>query len=177
MKAFLFTLVVLTQTTVFAAIKNQVCQSKAELKKEMTVISSNIANINTTRTPEGGPYKRQTYVCTNGECNIVYGTGYISKYEPTHPDADQEGYVKYPDINLETEMQNMITATRAYEKASDTCPLKSDDACERAQEKKATYKFLIKKLSNGPGANMGALINEIRKNSVAYKELNAQCKK
>ena len=92
-------------------------------------------------------------------------------------DAKSEGYVKFPDINLEKEMQHMIEATRAYEKAAETCPLTSDEACEAALEKKATYNFLIKKLSKDPSANMDALISEIKRTSLDYKELNSHCKK
>ena len=104
----------------------------------LDVISNNIANVNTTRTAEGGPYRRQ-YVTfeprsAEGEnafsrslkrqlqLNGVKVTG-ISKddsplrmvYEPGHPDADADGYVKMPNINIVTEMVDMMTASRAYE--------------------------------------------------------------
>ena len=104
----------------------------------MNTISSNIANINTTRTPEGGAYRRKDVVfeaipeaksfgdvlTTLPERNIqrVQVTDVVSdrkapllKYEPDHPDADERGYVAYPNINLMEEMTNMIQATRSYE--------------------------------------------------------------
>ncbi|MCH2533314.1 MAG: flagellar basal body rod protein FlgC [Bdellovibrionales bacterium] len=107
-------------------------------RMRMNTISSNIANINTTRTPEGGPYRRKDIVFeaipeakTFGEVltnqpdrmlNRVQVTDVnvdrkapILKYEPDHPDANEEGYVAYPNINLMEEMTNMIQATRSYE--------------------------------------------------------------
>ncbi|MBX2994337.1 MAG: flagellar basal body rod protein FlgC [Bdellovibrionaceae bacterium] len=108
-------------------------------RMRMNTISSNIANINTTRTPEGGPYRRKDIVfeampdarnfgeilgVTDPKANVqrVQVTDIISdtkapmmKYEPDHPDANEEGYVAYPNINLMEEMTNMIQATRAYE--------------------------------------------------------------
>tara|TARA_B100001248_G_scaffold262154_1_gene256419 strand:+ start:16670 stop:17104 length:435 start_codon:yes stop_codon:yes gene_type:complete len=103
----------------------------------MNTISSNIANINTTRTPEGGPYRRKDVVfeaipdaknfgeVLNKEQSKIARVQVtdvhvdrgapIAKYEPHHPDADENGYVYYPNINLMEEMANMIQATRAYE--------------------------------------------------------------
>ena len=123
-------------------------------------ISSNLANIETTRTEQGGPYKRQFAVFTanpqyNGiqlnqkpqslkgietNCNHfsipsktyvndmqLYNAGVsVSeiredsrppqlKYEPSHPDADSDGYVALPNVNIMQEMTDMISATRAYE--------------------------------------------------------------
>lgn len=107
-------------------------------KTRMNTISSNIANINTLRTAEGGPYRRKEVVLealpeanSFGEMltadptkamNRVQVTEVqndnskpIMKYEPDHPDADQNGMVAYPNINLMVEMADMIQATRAYE--------------------------------------------------------------
>jgi flagellar basal-body rod protein FlgC len=107
-------------------------------RMRMNTISSNIANINTTRSPEGGPYRRKDIVFESmpdaasfGEVltsqpqrdiNRVQVTDIISdrraplmKYEPDHPDANEDGYVAYPNINQMEEMANMITATRAYD--------------------------------------------------------------
>lgn len=104
----------------------------------MNTISSNIANINTTRTPEGGPYRRKDVVFESmpearnfGEMvtmppndNLqrvqvtdihVDDKGVDMRYEPDHPDANEDGYVAYPKINLMEEMANMIQATRSYE--------------------------------------------------------------
>lgn len=107
-------------------------------RMRMNTISSNIANINTTRTPEGGPYRRKDVVFeaipeakTFGEVLMsqpqrdtarvqvtdihVDRKAPVMKFEPDHPDADENGYVAYPNINLMEEMANMIQATRAYE--------------------------------------------------------------
>lgn len=103
----------------------------------MNTISSNIANINTTRTPEGGPYRRKDVVFESmpqkdnfaqilndqqRKVERVQVTDIhvdrkapLLKYEPDHADANEEGYVAYPNINLMSEMANMIQATRAYE--------------------------------------------------------------
>lgn len=111
----------------------------AAQRMRMNTISSNIANINTTRTPEGGPYRRKDIVVESipdarsfGEIimssdprhdvqrvqvvDVVSDTkAPILKYEPNHPDANEEGYVAYPNINHMEEMANMIMATRLYE--------------------------------------------------------------
>lgn len=107
-------------------------------RQRLNTISSNLANINTTRTPEGGPYRRKDVVFEAiadarnfGELvtqspNSDYQRVQVSdvvvdrkapllKYEPDHPDANPDGYVAYPNINLMEEMTNMIQATRAYE--------------------------------------------------------------
>jgi len=102
----------------------------AAQRAKMDVIVSNLANINTTRTPEGGPYKRQSIVFSSEPVNedfndilqmvkveeIVQDKGSIKRvFDPGHPDADAEGQVAMPDINTVTEMADMITANRAYE--------------------------------------------------------------
>jgi flagellar basal-body rod protein FlgC len=107
----------------------------------MDVISNNIANVNTTKTIDGGPYSRQRVVFEpRGEkagCMFpalfdktkkimdfsgVHVTGVIKDatppklvYDPGHPDANKEGYVAMPNVNIVKEMVDMISATRAYE--------------------------------------------------------------
>jgi flagellar basal-body rod protein FlgC len=104
-------------------------------RTRMNTIASNLANAKTTRTAEGGPYKRLDPVfqavplersgVVNPLGNAV-STVQVSKvqqdtrdpmlvYEPGHPDADASGYVRYPNVNVVEEMVNMITASRAYE--------------------------------------------------------------
>ncbi len=103
------------------------------------VVASNMANAETTRTADGGPYRRQHVVfAANGERSAFasqffsggqpepvpggvqvaavvtdQGSG-LRRYDPEHPDADKEGYVSYPDINPLTEMVDLMGATRAY---------------------------------------------------------------
>ncbi|WII72399.1 flagellar basal body rod protein FlgC [Bdellovibrio sp. 22V] len=111
----------------------------AAQRMRMNTIASNIANINTTQTPEGGPYRRKDVVFEampdaknfgeiitstdpHGSFQRVQVTDILSdrkapllKYEPDHPDANADGYVAYPNINLMEEMTNMIQASRSYE--------------------------------------------------------------
>lgn len=108
-------------------------------RMRLNTISSNIANIQTTQTPEGGPYRKKEVVFEampevknfgdilmstdpKSDFQRVQVTDVISdtkapllKYEPDHPDANDEGYVAYPNINLMEEMTNMIQASRSYE--------------------------------------------------------------
>lgn len=105
----------------------------------MDVISNNLANVNSTRTSEGGPYKRKLVVFEPRTEEGISFAQMLSKemkpvgsgvravriaeddapgntvYNPGHPDADAEGYVRLPNVNVVTEMVDMITATRAYE--------------------------------------------------------------
>lgn len=101
-------------------------------------ISQNLANVNTTRTSDGGPYVRKTVVFTEKNTtsfdkvlmttsglagNGVKVTKVIEDtetpmnmvYDPAHPDADENGYVTYPNVSTITEMTNLIDASRAYE--------------------------------------------------------------
>ncbi|NQT34104.1 flagellar basal body rod protein FlgC [bacterium] len=127
----------------------------AAQRRRLNNIAENLANINTTRTSEGGPYQRKITIITEinrktrfwkslakarlevttprighrgvesqGDernfsgvqaTDVRDGSPPILKYDPTHPDADQFGYVKMPNINIVKEMTNMITAQRAYE--------------------------------------------------------------
>ncbi|HHX23627.1 MAG TPA: flagellar basal body rod protein FlgC [Thermoanaerobacterales bacterium] len=101
----------------------------------LDVISNNIANVNTTRTEEGGPYRRQRVIFQESKTNGSFSNAfrkYQSKgvkavaidkddapfkllYDPNHPDADPSGYVRMPNVNIVTEMVDMISATRSYE--------------------------------------------------------------
>jgi flagellar basal-body rod protein FlgC len=115
----------------------------------MDVIANNLANVNTTRTPEGGPFKRQLVVFAqkqeaaqpdsldatsgsdaSGDTDAdpamsragVEAVGIVNDqgpdklvYDPSHPDADQNGYVHMPNIDVVKEMVDMMAASRAYE--------------------------------------------------------------
>ncbi|MBP9708492.1 MAG: flagellar basal body rod protein FlgC [Oligoflexales bacterium] len=110
----------------------------AAQRLRMNVLSSNLANAQTTSTAEGGPYKRKDVVFSavptgnrfedflggthNTQLqkvkvvNIHEDTAEPRKvHDPSHPDADEGGYVAMPNIQVMTEMVNMIAATRAYE--------------------------------------------------------------
>ncbi len=95
-------------------------------------ISQNLANVNTSRTPEGGPYIRRVPVFQQildeiGEEGKVKGGVKVVEiakdtssaprlvYQPDHPDADEDGYVAMPNVSVVREMADMMTASRAYE--------------------------------------------------------------
>jgi flagellar basal-body rod protein FlgC len=93
----------------------------------MDLISGNIANAETTRTPEGGPFRRQLalFMEMKDQDGTMRGVKVDKRvdddselrkvYEPDHPDADAEGYVSYPNVNVVMEMVDLIAASRAYE--------------------------------------------------------------
>lgn len=94
----------------------------------LDLIANNIANAQTTRTEGGGPYRRKSAVFAevlDRQQFLGRGVRVLSVsqdrtparlvYEPEHPDANAEGYVAYPNVNVIQEMVDMITATRAYE--------------------------------------------------------------
>jgi len=92
----------------------------------INVISSNLANANTTRGENNEPYRRKDVVfeqVLEGEFKngvkvkdiIEDEKPFILRYEPGHPDADEEGYVQYPNINPVEEMVNILEAQRSYE--------------------------------------------------------------
>lgn len=107
----------------------------------MDVISENVANANTTRTSDGTPYRRKivTFAQKGDQTdfskvlNRAMAHGYSGQgvkvvrthedfetemklvYDPSHPDADENGYVTYPNVNIISEMTDLIDASRAYE--------------------------------------------------------------
>ncbi|MDI1470934.1 MAG: flagellar basal body rod protein FlgC [Thermodesulfovibrio sp.] len=95
-------------------------------KIRLNVIASNLSNINSTRTPEGGPYRRKDVLFMSYMYDQISHGVDVYKivedqrpfrivFEPGHPDADKDGYVRYPNVNPMEEMINMISASRAYE--------------------------------------------------------------
>lgn len=106
----------------------------------MDVTANNVANAETTRTEDGGPYQRQQVVFIADQSNLntplsgslstkieTSGKGVRVQsiltddspgnrvYDPRHPDADEDGFVTYPNVNIVTEMTDMLSATRSYE--------------------------------------------------------------
>lgn len=97
----------------------------------MEVIANNIANANSTRGPDGDPYRRQDVVFAEvlgteiGGPKTLKGVEAVDVvedqsefprvYQPGHPDADAEGYVRLPNVQLPIEMVNLLTASRSYE--------------------------------------------------------------
>ena len=102
----------------------------------LNTISSNLANVETTSTPEGGPYKKKSVYFESQPMNFqkelegnmknaVQGVA-VTKiledesparkfYDPSHPDAKEDGYVEMPNISVLKEMVDMMSATRAYQ--------------------------------------------------------------
>lgn len=122
---------------------------------KLDTISTNIANVNTTRTEDGdGPYIKQTVEFEENLKRMTSGfTGDTSTrsagvritgvdadeenirmaYEPGHPDANEDGYVAYPNVDMADEMVNMMTAIRTYD-ANVTAVNSSKDMLKRALE-------------------------------------------
>ena len=138
----------------FAMIDQSGAAMQAE-RMRAEVVAANMANAETTRTPNGTPYRRQHVVFTTGAGDPSFANQFsgalkgnlslpvagaistsgsasgtapgvriaavvqdtappLKRYDPSHPDADGEGYVSYPDINPLTEMVDLMGATRAY---------------------------------------------------------------
>ena len=104
-------------------------------RTRVNVLASNIANAETTRTPEGGPYKRRDVVqIANSQPSsfssvldrmslqkpsvyaVVEDNADPKKvFQPGHPDADKDGYVSYPNINVVSTMTDLTSASRLYQ--------------------------------------------------------------
>ena len=118
---------------VFSALEVAASGLSAE-RGRMNAIAGNLANARTTRTEAGGPYKRLDPVFVSkpllgnafdpvlrqvakveiGSMATDTKPGQL-EYDPGHPDANAEGYVEYPNVNVVTEMVNLMTGSRAYE--------------------------------------------------------------
>ncbi len=103
-------------------------------RKRMDIIASNLANIETTRTEKGGPYRRKMVVMRTKEIDQDFDKMFNSSvkgvqiedivedqapfkkvYNPSHPDADSDGYLYKPNVDLIVETTNMLMARRAFE--------------------------------------------------------------
>jgi len=110
-------------------------QGMSAQRQRLEIATSNLANANTTRTPEGGPYRRHDVVFTTTETNPSPFAGELDQasrgvrvsdvlitegepvrvYNPQHPDADRDGYVAMPDVDPAEETVNMLSAARSFE--------------------------------------------------------------
>jgi len=102
-------------------------------RKRMDVIASNLANIETTRTENGGPYRRKMVVMSPDPVQnfeevlrskaagvkidgiVEDDTPFIRVFDPGHPDADEQGYVLRPNVDVVVEITNMLLAKRIFE--------------------------------------------------------------
>jgi flagellar basal-body rod protein FlgC len=119
----------------FTSLKISASGLKAQ-RTRLNTVSSNLANVETTSTPEGGPYKKKSVYFETENINFkdqldstmqkaaqgVRVTRIIEDqdppkkvYDPSHPDADDQGYVAMPNISVLKEMVDMMSATRSYE--------------------------------------------------------------
>ncbi len=103
-------------------------------RQRMNVIASNMANVNSTRTEQGGPFKRKEVIFSTNPINPVSahveGVKVVDivetdepfklVHDPSHPDARSDGYVEMPNINVIEEMVNMMMSYRAYEASVST---------------------------------------------------------
>lgn len=99
-------------------------------RTRMNVIANNIANMQTTRTPEGGPFRRQLAIVRGEQIGrslnpdrfgvkvkdiVDDDSPFRQVYDPSHPDANEDGIVLFPNVNLSIEMINLVAAQRVYE--------------------------------------------------------------
>jgi flagellar basal-body rod protein FlgC len=103
-------------------------------RKRVEVASSNLANSQTTRTEEGGPYRRKDVVFETSPFKETLGAAmnngvegvnvsdvvddprpFEMRFQPGHPDADSQGYVAYPNVNASEEMASLVEGSRSYE--------------------------------------------------------------
>ncbi len=117
--------------SIFSGMRISASGLSAE-RLRMDVISSNVANMRTTRTQEGGAYIRKVAIFSENydeklgmlgvkTTSIEEDKSALRKeYDPQHPDADDQGYVEYPNVDILVEMSDLISASRAYESNVDT---------------------------------------------------------
>ena len=117
--------------SVFSGMRISASGLTAE-RMRMDIISSNVANMQTTRTKNGGAYRRKVASFEENYDEKLGMLGVKTKkieedksplrkiYEPNHPDADKDGYVEYPNVDLLAEMSDLISASRGYESNVDT---------------------------------------------------------
>jgi flagellar basal-body rod protein FlgC len=96
-------------------------------RQRLEVTANNIANASSTRTPQGGPFRRQDVVFAAVMDDLQRPGGVVAEqtvddpsefpviYKPGHPDADEQGFLRMPNVQLPVEMVNLITASRSYE--------------------------------------------------------------
>lgn len=115
----------------FDAIKSVAASGMAAQRLRVQLAAANIANSETTRTPEGGPFRKKEPVfqellmgatldgtpVTGVQVAGIQASSdpFVSKYDPNHPDADANGIVQYPNVNPVEEMVNLTEASRSFE--------------------------------------------------------------
>lgn len=117
--------------SIFSGMRISASALSAE-RLRLDVVSSNIANMRTTRTDEGGAYRRKVAIFSENYDKQLGMLGVKTvaidedksplkkEYNPNHPDANNEGYVEYPNVDILVEMSDLISASRSYESNVDT---------------------------------------------------------
>ena len=121
--------------SLFSAISVSASGMEAQ-RTRAELLTQNLANAETTRTPDGGPYRRKDAVFASGPVSSPFGSEFQSslenvgvsvsdtvtdtrdpekRYLPGHPDADQDGYVAFPRINTAEDMVDLMGASRAFQ--------------------------------------------------------------
>ncbi len=121
--------------SLFSAISVSASGMEAQ-RARAELLTQNLANAETTRTPEGGPYRRQDAVFSSGPVNAPFGSQFQSsleevgvsvsetvtdtrdperRYIPGHPDADKDGYVAFPRVNTAEDMVDLMGTARSFQ--------------------------------------------------------------
>jgi flagellar basal-body rod protein FlgC len=101
------------------------------------IIVDNIANYNTTRTSDYGPFRRNKIIIIDGQINIIkdYSVELRFVYDPSHPDSilngDRRGYVQYSNVDIALELVNLLIINKIYEKIIEECRLKNINVLEK----------------------------------------------
>ena len=97
-------------------------QGMATQMQFLEIISANIANAETTRTPEGGPYQRKVGIAESDAATGGTATHVVADerpgqivYDPGHPDANAEGFVEYPNVDINTELVDLMITRRIHD--------------------------------------------------------------
>ncbi len=97
------------------------CRELEEARLRLEVAEENLANVETTRTPGGGPYKPKRVECGSTGCQIFEEAREAILYSPEHPDANPAGYVRIPALRSAGLQQQIKKLERAYEEAKLAC--------------------------------------------------------
>lgn len=97
------------------------CRTRDNMRLQIEASSDNLKNLNTTRTASGGSYLRQEMICKAQYCVIVTRADFIWKHVPEHPDANQEGNLRLPNIDPDKESALLKDAQKHFQMASLAC--------------------------------------------------------
>ena len=120
--AIVVSILICFQTTaLFGGNEPYACKMVQQIKIQMNVASDNLENAETTRSREGGPYKRKIVYCSDAGCEITAIPGSRMVYNPSHPDADNDGMVAFPKVDPNAEMSAITGLQHSLEWAQAEC--------------------------------------------------------